>query len=293
MPLNTDDEARILALTKPLWIGYPKALQIREQMLQLLNTPKMHRMPNIALIGRSNNGKTMLLENFLRRNSPQLSPDYDINLPPTRPVFLVQAPPVPDEGRMLQQMLATLFPGAAGSEREPAESKMRRLNVILTNLQTKIILIDEFGFFLAGTPVKQRSILNSLKFIGNELRIPMVIAAVPEALNLLQSDEQVANRFEPVFLPRWRIGDEFSRLLQSIENELGLKNKSDLANDDIALRILDESDGIIGNMTTLLQKVAAQAIRNGTERIALADLTVANLRKIGWTHPSQRHQFPG
>lgn len=293
MPLNEDDEARILALSKPLWIGYPRALEIREQMLQLFNHPKILRSPNIALIGNSNNGKTMLLHNFLRRNSPQLKPDYDINLPPTRPVFMFQAPPVPDEGRMLSQMLSTLFHGAVGSEREPAESKMRRLKVILSSLQTKIILIDEFGFFLAGSPTKQRAILNSLKFIGNELQIPMVVAAVPEALNLLQSDEQVANRFEPEFLPKWKMGNEYFNLLASIEKELGLKEKSSLSTESIAQRIIDESDGIIGNMTGLLQKLATQAIRSGTEQISLSNLSASNLRAIKWKHPSLRHQFPG
>ena len=96
-------------------------------------------------------------------------------------------------------MLTELFADAAGPEREPAEAKLRRVSLILKNLQTKIILIDEFGFFQAGTPVKQRKLLNALKFLGNELQIPTVIAAVPETLNLLQSDEQVANRFDPVF----------------------------------------------------------------------------------------------
>lgn len=293
MTQNSENEERIQALARPLWIGYSRAIQIREQMEQLLSNPKMHRMPNIALIGNSNNGKTMLMNNFLRRNSPQLKPDFDINQRPTRPVFMFQAPPEPDEGRMYRRMLTELFADAAGSEREPAEAKLRRVSIILSNLQTRIILIDEFGFFQAGSPVKQRKVLNALKFIGNELQIPMVIAAVPEALNLLQSDEQVANRFEPVFLPRWKMGEDYHRLLASIEKELGLKERSHLTGDEISQRILDESDGIIGNMTTLLQKVATQAIRNGTERISLNDLSVSNLRKVGWTHPSRRHQFPG
>jgi len=292
MSESTEREARIQTLAKPLWIGYTRAIEIRSQMEQLLVHPKMHRMPNIALIGNSHNGKTMLLNNFLRRNSPEFQPDFDLNKSPTRPVFMFQAPPEPDEGRMYRRMLTELFANAAGSEREPAEAKLRRVSILLSNLKTRIILIDEFGFFQAGTPVKQRKLLNALKFIGNELQIPMVVAAVPEALNLLQSDEQIANRFDPVFLPRWKFGDDYLRLLVSIEKALGLKDASHLAGEEIAQRILDESDGIIGYMTGMLQRLATLAIRSGKERITSADLSEASLRKIGWVHPTRRHHFP-
>lgn len=292
MNLVDDPQARIDALRRPLWIGYSLAVEIRAQMERLLQHPPMHRMPNIALIGPSNNGKTMILQNFVRRNNPQPQQKYDINTPPSRPVFMFQAPPEPDEGRMYRRMLHELFADATGSEREPADAKLRRVGIILKNLQTRIILIDEFGFFQAGTPVKQRKLLNSLKFLGNELQIPMVIAAVPETLNLLQSDEQVANRFEPVFLPKWNRGQELVKLLTSVEMALGLKHPSGLAQDEMAHRILDETSGIIGYMMTLLQNLAERAIRSGAERITEADLSPASLKKIGWVHPTRRHQFP-
>lgn len=288
-----DPELRIQTLKQPLWIGYAKAIQIRAQMEELLKHPKTHRMPNIALIGHSNNGKTMILRNFLRKHTPQLQPGFDINSTPTRPVFMFQAPPEPDEGRMYRRMLTELYADAAGSEREPAESKLRRVGIVLKNLQTRMILIDEFGFFQAGTPVKQRKLLNSLKFLGNELQIPMVIAAVPETLNLLQSDEQVANRFDPVFLTRWKRGDDYNKLLVSIEKALALKAISHLAEPELAQRILDESDGIIGYMMNLLQTLSERAIRSNAERITLNDFSVANLKRIGWVHPTKRHQFPG
>jgi hypothetical protein len=109
---------------------------------------------------------------------------------------------------------------------------------------------------------------------------------------LLQSDEQVANRFEPVFLPRWKLGSEFTRLLASIEKAIGLKKASNLAHPDIGQRILDESDGVIGYMMNLLLMLAEASIRNGSECITLDDLSPKNLKRIGWVHPTRRHQFP-
>lgn len=292
MLIDDDPGLRIQRLKQPLWIGYAKALQIRSAMDDLLNHPPTHRMPNIAIIGNSHNGKTMILHNFLRRNTPQLQPGYDINCPPTRPVLMFQAPPVPDEARMYGQMLTALYADAAGSDREPVDSKLRRLTVILRNLQTRIILMDEFGFLQAGTPTKQRNLLNALKFVGNELRIPIVVTGVPEALNLLQSEEQVANRFEPMFLPRWKMGEDYTKLLVSIEKAMPLRHPSNLASPELAHRILVESDGIIGYMMDLMKKLGERAIRSKAERITLNDLSAANLKKIEWVHPSKRHQMP-
>lgn len=287
-----DRELRILALKQPVWVGYARAVAIRQQMEDLLVHPRMHRMPNLALIGDSNNGKSMLLNNFARRHDMTLAKDYDVNSDDIRrAVFLFQAPPEPDEGRLYNRILTelTLSPG---SPREPTESKLRRVSIILEKLQTQMILIDEFGFFQAGTPVKQRKLLNALKFLGNELQIPMVIAAVPETLNLLQSDQQVANRFEPVFLPRWKLDDEYRQLLATLEKTLRLKQPSNLSSEKSATRILDASDGIIGYMSDLLQLLAAAAIRSGEERITLEALSPTNLERVGWRHPGLRHRYP-
>lgn len=292
MDLTNDPELRMQALKQPLWIGYGRAVAIRQQMEELFNHPRMHRMPNLAVIGESNNGKSMLLNNFARRHDPTLAPGYSVNDDKIeRPVFLFQAPPEPDEGRLYNRMLTELH--TPGSDREPAESKLRRVSVILKALNTRMVLIDEFGFFQAGTPMKQRKLLNALKFLGNELQIPIVVAAVPETLNLLQSDPQVANRFEPVFLPKWKMGEDFQKLLATMEKTLGLRLVSNLAAEPSAQRILDETNGIIGYMNELLQKLAIDAIRTGAESVTLSMLKEANLKRLGWVHPNRRHRYTG
>ncbi len=46
-----ETEGRILALKRPVWIGYPRAQEILNQMESVFNYPSMHRMPNLAIIG--------------------------------------------------------------------------------------------------------------------------------------------------------------------------------------------------------------------------------------------------
>jgi Bacterial TniB protein len=45
--------------------------------------------------------------------------------------------------------------------------------------------------------------LNLLRFLGNELRIPLVGVGTHEAYLAIRADDQLENRFAPLPLPRW------------------------------------------------------------------------------------------
>jgi len=78
-------------------------------------------------------------------------------------------------------------------------------------------VIDEIHHVLAGNLNKQRHFLNTIKYLGNELQIPIVGVGIKEAFNAIQTDPQLANRFEPVLLPRWELNTGFLKLLASFE----------------------------------------------------------------------------
>ena len=44
--------------------------------------------------------------------------------------------------------------------------------------------------------------MNLLRFLGNDLRIPLVGVGTREAYLAIRSDDQLENRFEPLTLPR-------------------------------------------------------------------------------------------
>ena len=64
--------------------------------------------------------------------------------------------------------------------------------------------------------VKQRHFLNVIKYLGNELQIPIVAVGTHDAFNAVQSDPQLSNRFEPALLRRWTLTDDYLRLLASL-----------------------------------------------------------------------------
>jgi hypothetical protein len=279
-------EARLLALRRPIWIGYPRAQVILQQMDDIFHHPKTHRMPNLAVIGETNNGKTMLLNAFVRRHTPTAEEQIE---KPTLPILMLQAPPEPHEGRLYSDILTRLFSHAGA--RETAEAKLQRIRLLLTNLETKVIILDEFQNALAGTGAKLRRFLNGIKYLGNELMLPIVVAGTPETLNVLQSDPQISNRFEPAFLPKWPFDDDYLRLLATIEPKLGLKVRSKLHDAKIARALHQESEGTIGELMKLLQLLAKDAITSGKESITSDMVQRDHLEKIGWKPPSVRNRY--
>lgn len=61
----------------------------------------------------------------------------------------------------------------------------------------------------------------------------------------------LANRFEPVALPRWRMGQDFLRLLTSFERVLPLRQPSQLVAEPLARKLLALSEGNLGALVAL------------------------------------------
>lgn len=141
------------------------------------------------------------------------------------------------------------------------------------------MIIDEVHHLLAGSVREQRQLLNQLKFISNELRMPIVALGTSEALYAMQTDPQIASRFEPFSLPKWRESPEFREFVVSFGRLLPLEKPSPLADKGIVQKqLMGLSSGLTGKVTTLLTQAAELAIRQKTEFISaeLIDQAAAN-----------------
>ena len=72
---------------------------------------------------------------------------------------------------------------------------------LLRKVGVHMLVIDELHNVLAGNSVNRREFLNLLRFLGNELRIPLVGVGTRDAYLAIRSDDQLENRFEPMMLP--------------------------------------------------------------------------------------------
>jgi hypothetical protein len=148
-----------------------------------------------------------------------------------------------------------------------------------------MLIIDEVQTTLAGSASQQRVFLNVIKHLGNELRIPIVAAGVQDAARVINSDPQMANRFEPLPLPRWKLNEAFLRLLKSFESALPLRKPSNLASRELAPMLFDMSEGVLGELSEVLKRAGEKAIRSGDEQI-----TRELLKELSWVPPSQRRR---
>lgn len=274
-------EERIEKLRNDYWIGYSHAEQALLRLEDLLSYPKRVRMPNMLIIGPTNNGKTMIVEKFRRRHLPYESEDRSHEI---IPVLMVQMPSDPTIKRFYSAIIAALgspikiYPSTIQSEQMALK--------LLRITQVKVLIIDEIHNILAGNTSKQQEFLNILRFLGNELQLPIVGVGIKDAYLAIRSDDQLENRFEPFVLPLWKNDHEFMRLLASFQCVLPLQKPSDLLDSDIRSMILTRSEGILGEIASLLTKATCNAIRSGQECIDYKTLEQTDYRS-----PTERRRL--
>jgi Bacterial TniB protein len=277
-----NNESRIRRIRTDRWITYRRAEAALSAMEDLLTFPKRTRMPNLLLVGPTNNGKTMIVEK-LRRAHPLIAASATPEGGAHVPVLKVQMPAGPDEPRFFGAILDELgFPhmlsDRVAKRQDAAVRMLRETNV-------RVLVIDEVHNVLSGSRLHQRRLLNLLRWLGNELQIPLVSVGTAEALHAVQSDDQLANRFEPVGLPPWRNGEEYRQLLSTLEAVLPLRRRSQLVKPTLAEKILSASEGILGEIVSIVTRAAVCAVTSGTEAITakLIDVT-------GFISPSRRRR---
>jgi hypothetical protein len=102
-------------------------------------------MPNLLLVGDTNNGKTALVNRFLARHQPQAASDGTTSC---IPIVFVQAPPLPDERRFYQAILSKVFAPFRPS-RTAANLQFETVQ-LLASVGVKMLIIDEIQHVLAG-----------------------------------------------------------------------------------------------------------------------------------------------
>jgi hypothetical protein len=263
-------------------VSYARAESALAAMDDLLNFPKRTRMPNLLLVGPTNNGKTMIVEKF-RRAHPATPASQTEGGAAHIPVLRVQMPAGPDEPRFFGAILEEIgFPHMLSdrvSKRQDAALRMMR------EMQVRVLMIDEVHNMLSGSRLQQRRLLNLLRWLGNELQISLIAVGTAEALHAVQSDDQLANRFEPVGLPPWRAGNEYQQLLSTLEAVLPLRLPSNLAGPDLSHKILATAEGILGEIVSIVTRAAVRAVSTGKESI-----TAELIDQTGFIAPSQRRR---
>lgn len=265
------NEERIARIRADRWIGYTQARRAIEQLENLFTWPDRQRMQNMLLIGPTNNGKSMIIERFRRQHLSYVSEDGEREV---IPVLVMQMPSEPSISRFYTMLLYALHSPAMPRMRVPDLEILALRLMRLTKV--KMLVIDELHNMLAGRSTLRSEFLNLLRFLGNEMRIPIVAAGTEDAYRAIRNDDQLENRFKPFVLSRWSDNEEFLSLLASFSASFPLRRPSQLYDQEMARYILARTEGTIGEVTTLLTQAAIMAIDLGEESINAKILSVTD-----------------
>jgi len=269
--LGTPDE-RVYFIQSKRWIAYPKGVQILDHLSKMLKHPRTTRMPSLIVYGDSGMGKSMLVDKFMADCATGTGTD---RAPNPNKVLVVELSGRPTERRLFSQILDAV--DAPHSPRASIVDVERGAINILRNIGVQILVIDEIHNILAGSWREQRIVLNTLRFLSNELKVSLVCFGILEARDAINGDVQLARRFDAVTLPRWTAGKEFEQLVLAIVRNLPLREPSVLTVKGLRC-VLQLSGGVSSRIFRMLNDLAIQAIETGEERIT--DMTVETYKPV-------------
>lgn len=192
--LEKTAKERLKIISEGIWVQYPKADEIIKILERISRQPRTIRMRGRMIVGPTGNGKTTTIQEFIERQKRESryegSPDYEY--------LYVEMPEVPSVKALYIEILSTcnIIPKYG-----TAEQHKHRVLETLRGLKVKILFIDEIHNLLSA---QNERILtqcrNALKGLSNRLRIPIILIGTEDALNVIEGDPQVKNRYPPLRL---------------------------------------------------------------------------------------------
>ena len=264
--VTAEDAVRIDAIQQDFWLRYPAGEVVIARLFELLRMPRRVRMPSLLVYAPPNSGKTRIITRFLElyaRECAAVDGEGEA-------VLSIQAPPTVDEKRLYLEILRAM------QAPTPDATVPRLRTMVVRQLEARgvrLLIIDEMQHILDQRPSQLQVVLNTIKYLSNELALSIAGFGSGEAKALVKSDEHLAQRFEIVGLPSW--SKKHRWLVELVGQRVArLPLRQPTAVDKAFMNTLSAAaGGVSGRMFTLLEDAAIAAIRNKDERLT-ADLLV-------------------
>lgn len=253
-----------------------------------------------ALVGESRTGKSRALEECCT-NHPQVRTPDGLYVP----ILRVKTPSKPTVKGLAELMLRAMNDPRfdAGTE----NAKTIRLQTLMRNAATRMVMIDEFQhFYDKGSHKVMHHVADWLKILVDDSKVALVVAGLPSCRAVLDQNEQLAGRFlSPIFMPRfdWKNDEhreEFVGILAAFQESLGEHfDLPRLDSAEMAFRCYCATGGLMGYLTKFLRQAVWNAIDDNRKSISLDDLASAHDQAV-WSHagvsdiasPFSRSFFP-
>jgi hypothetical protein len=267
-----DGPARIAYIRKDRFIKHSRAKSLLEEFAMLMALEDAVRPQGRLLVGYPLMGKSTVIDQFMKLHPADDNPSGDAAIVP---IVRVQYPESAKDG-VYAEILAAL------NSKLPNRTAFRDIRIacvdMLRRVGMRILIIDEFHNILEGSAQAQRKALNSVKYLMNELRRPIVVAGTEDVFAAVQRDPQISSRLPPLPLKRFSDDDDFMDLLAGFELLLPLRRPSGLYGPELSSVIYKQTMGITGEVADVLNEAAILAIQSGTEQITAEEITALKQR---------------
>lgn len=286
--LHLSDEERIRVVLTEKFIRYPMAQEILDHIEFLALQPPQTRAWGLGIVAPPGAGKTVLAKALVRQltsaaeegnqEQRQIMPVVSISMTGAREARTIDA-------RILEALGS---PQSFQMVAKPVEREQQVMR-LLREARTKLLIVDEIQDVLTSTERQQRIALDHIKLIMNTAGIPVVVLGIQSAIEAMQVDPHLAERFDWKLLPIWKCDDETRDLLNALESVLPLREPSHLASQEKVRLLVKKSNGVLARLVRIINNAAVFAIMEKTERITeglieKACISVPTMKPRGCDH---------
>jgi hypothetical protein len=212
--------------------------------------------------GLPGSGKTMIARAIERRYPPIAAEGSKAASLPVLTIEMTGA----REARALYDRILTEL-GVPDPKRYVGSDRERMVLKLCRAANLRLLVVDEIQDILTSTARQQRIALDTIKFLMNQLSLPVLALGTAQAPDAMQVDEHLNARFTYRSLPIWKQDPYLVNFLDALERVLPLKQPSQLSSLPITTALLRLSDGVLDPMMRLITYAAAHAVESGTEQI--------------------------
>ena len=260
MDLTKEQRAQHMILDR--FITHERLSPILEHAKFLRFAPIQSRASGLVVYGPPGSGKTMLARSILRRHGRQTATPVSAS---TRPTLMISMTGAREANILFNRLLTALdcpqSTHSTGADRE-------RLTLRLCKAaDVRMIIVDEIQDILSSTARQQRIALDTVKFLMNELSVPILVLGTLAAKQAMEVDAHLNARFKYRELPTWKADSFLGNFLDTLEMRLPLAKRSALSSPTLMKELVKVSDGVLHGIVQTTCYAAAHAVEDGTERI--------------------------
>ena len=267
-----EDSRRLALISADWWIPYPPGEDVILRLFEMIDAPQRMRPPSLVVHAPPNTGKSAIIARFAQLYAARAAE----GAVEPQGVVIIQAPPTVDEKRLYIEILTAI--GASA----PDTTCTRLRGMVVRQLRirgVRLLIIDEMQHILIQRPSAQQVVLNTLKYLSNELGLSIAGFGSSETRALVYADEHLAQRFDIIALPAW---DKKHRwVVDVIRQRIALLplRRASVVDRDFMNLLLQICGPIGGRMLDMLERCARAAIKNGSERLSTNLLEEVALRR--------------